>query len=735
MRKNNLLLLGTTCVLLFSLLIPQSALAAASPQTTQPVQSITFSDLGYTQDQVLQGPFGSTVFTFSLPPEWRLLPGAELQLELSAYFSTLVIGQEEQNLDTINAGQLEITLNGVPLPDTVLQGRGNKTLSFPLPEAALLPDAVSGLHTLMIQWNAGATCEINLATSIILHPTSRINMPFELVNPDIDLGRFPWPLIQHTAGFNRGLTLILPDQPSASELETALAIAARLGRDSGGQLDLAIHPESLLPGTRKNNTHLILIGRTAALKMLQDIELPQSPTGLAADDGLLRMAASPWNESLLVIAVGGQSDLAVLKAGRGLSAGNLLTNAARDTAVLSASQPPAVSQSFAVDQTFADLQYSSLTFTSFGSNRQSIFFNLPYGMKAGADAYLDLAFNHSQLLDYLRSGIIVRLNDEPVGSVRLSDTTADFNRLRMILPASSLRPGRNELIFQVDLQPRTICLDPRMESLWVTIFADSLLHLPPGGQINRKISGLTLSEYPAALLNIDPANLVFILPQDEPAAWQAAVLLAFDLGMQGCACETSPRVSLANQTSTAGIENASLMIIGLPNQLPVLSSLGAVLPVSFDINNQLSESSQSKIPFRGFESSSLGYLQSAWLDSDNNQLAFAILGTDDSGLVLAAQTLIDARTRPALRNGNFGLLQGSQLVVESILPGQVSPEMIIPAGDEPAQLPMPTNESPITPQASNFAPWMLPALILAVSLVIILLAWEIYANTQNHKKA
>lgn len=735
MKKHSLILLGNVCVLLFSLLMPQSALAAASPQTAQPVPTISFSDLGYAQDLVLQGPYGSATLTFSLPPEWRLLPGAELQLELSAYFSTLVIGQEDQNLDTINAGQLEVTLNGAPLPDTVLQGRGDKTLNFLLPEAALLPDSVSGLHTLTIQWNAGATCEINLATSIILHPTSRLILPITLVTPKIDLGRFPWPLIQPTAGFNRGVTLVLPDQPSASELEAALAIAARLGRDSGGLLDLIILPESQVNTTRRDSTHLILTGRTAALKMLQDIDLPQPPPGLAADDGLLRMAASPWNESLLVIAVGGQSDLAVLKAGRGLSAGNLLTNPAGDTTVLIALQPSAAAQSSAIDQTFADLQYSSLTFTRFGSSRQSIVFDLPYGMKAGADAYLDLAFNHSQLMDYLRSGIIVRLNDEPVGSVRLSDTTADYNRLRMILPASSLRPGRNELAFQVDLQPRTICLDPRMESLWVTIFADSLLHLPPGGQLTRKINDLTLGDYPSALLDTDPANLVFVLPADEPAAWQAAGLLAFDLGSQGCHCETGLKVNLASQSLTADLENASLVIVGSPAKLPILSSLGEVLPMSFDSNNQLSPTSQSKIAFRSAEGSSLGYLQSAWLDSDNNQLAFAILGTDDAGLVLAARTLIDARTRPALKNGNFSLLQGGQIVVETIRPGQVSPDMVIPAGDQPAQLPAPTSQSPAAPQASSFAPWMLPALILAVSLVIILLVWEIYTNTQNQKKA
>lgn len=217
MKKQSMILLGITCLFVMAgLFSPQQVLAAPLSQTGQPEQDVSFADIGYTQDIVLQGPYGRSTIIFSLPPEWQLLSGARLELNLSAYFSTFVIGQEEQNLDTINAGQLEVRFNGVSLPGEVLQGRGEKTLLLNLPEETLLPDPDSGLHRLEILWNAGATCEMNLTTSIVLHPESRLVLPYTLTTPAPALSRYPRPLIQTAPGLARQVVLVLPDRDRKS---------------------------------------------------------------------------------------------------------------------------------------------------------------------------------------------------------------------------------------------------------------------------------------------------------------------------------------------------------------------------------------------------------------------------------------------------------------------------------------------------------------------------------------
>jgi hypothetical protein len=98
-----------------------------------------------------------------------------------------------------------------------------------------------------------------------------------------------------------------------------------------------------------------------------------------------------------------------------------------------------------------------LTFSEFGAHHPQVNFEIPAGISVALTPTWNWFLNHSQLIDYLRSGIVVRVNDVAVGSVRLSDTTAGVSSELHEFAAHRAATGVNQLISGLTWFPR-VCV-------------------------------------------------------------------------------------------------------------------------------------------------------------------------------------------------------------------------------------------------------------------------------------
>ena len=66
-------------------------------------------------------------------------------------------------------------------------------------------------------------------------------------------------------------------------------------------------------------------------------------------------------------------------------------------------------------------------------------------MSVNPDAYFEIVYGHSSLMDYNSSQIALLLNGQPIGSVRMNDTTASLptNQLKIMIPPAAIKPGDN----------------------------------------------------------------------------------------------------------------------------------------------------------------------------------------------------------------------------------------------------------------------------------------------------
>lgn len=690
--------------------------AAALPDSPD---IVPFSAIGMPRDVFLQGPLARTALRFTLPPEWRLQGGATLRLNVTVLVSNFLVGQEVRSLDDIYAGEVSVMLNGVPLGAAFMQGGGQRTLHFDLGEAALAasPD---GLHELVIQWDSTASCGQNVAASLSVQAASSyLVLPHQPVSPSTDLDSYPGPFFTFNNPRPAPVTLAVPDDASPAVLQGALAVASSLGRLSGGSLDFSMVTAGQLSRAKHADSHLILLGSADEFEPSKGVRVPTLPN---ASDGVLHSFISPWSSVRMGLLVTGADDAAILKAALALAGGQVITGREKSTAFVSAAFVPQV-PALKVEQTFAELVGEPLVFSVAGVSTRDIPFYVPPGSAIGADATLDLAFAHAQLLDFLRSGIVIRLNGVSIGSIRLSDASSNLNTVRLILPASAVRAGVNTLEIQVEITARDACSDWRSGALFVTIFPESVLRLPASSTPILALRSTDLGSFPAPFAETDLSGTTFVLPPDDADSWTAAGRLAFSLGAQGAGIST-PNVQVVPAGGSFTPEAGDYIVIGQPGRASAIAALGSVLPVPFAPDGQITTESQSRVSYGLDPARSAGFLQVAVLPGGTTSVLL-VAGNNSQGLDWASQALTDPAALRRMSGANFVVLQSratpkpfrvdAPQPITAPIPGAVG-EVV---GETPGQGGQSTG---LPPRQDG---WALPLLILSTLALLALAVVEI----------
>ncbi|MFQ5616510.1 MAG: cellulose biosynthesis cyclic di-GMP-binding regulatory protein BcsB [Anaerolineales bacterium] len=643
---------------------PTSALERTPVPSLRDVVSLSM--LG-AEERRLTGPFDATSITFSTPANWKLIPGAELQFHMQVFFTG---GDRSASGFQRLAGALQLEMNGVNLESFLLERSGEYSISIPIPVEALIPSTSDGRHKLNISLISEESCEFDFDVSIIIDPTSRFILPHEMVSPPTDLTLLPRPIFQKNAFLPMRAVIVVPDNPTESELQAAFAVSAGFGWMSEREMPVTFITASQLRPDVRSSHHLIFVGKPSAIPLLKRVDWA-APVGeggfqidgAGPDDGVLQMALSPWNKGNLLMLVSGNSDLAVMKAGQAVYFGTIQITQRPDLALVAEVHPTRNPPVVMINRTFADLGYEIRSLRRAGINWAEYYFYVPPGQIVSDDAYLELVFNHSALLDFGNSGLAVTLNDILIGSARFTEESTQVTRVRISVPSSVIRPGNNKLLFQVQLLPLDVCTNTDFSNLWVNILSESLLHLPMDPSPTTFARGtLDLGNYPQFLtFNPTIGQLVFVLPSEDVVSWGVASQIAFDLGLELERDLSNLQVSY--ETIPEDIrQDGDFILIGRPSSLPLVAELGDALPIPFQNGNDTPSSTRGlRVDYRILPGVSVGYVELLTAPWNDGHLILTVLGNSDTGLQSAGNALTISQLRSRL-SGNFAVINGQQIV-------------------------------------------------------------------------
>ena len=701
--------------------------ATPAPATSGIVSSdnaVTFSQLGLT-DTFLYGPYDTMVIDFSTPTDWKLDQGASMQLTIDPTFTPGTISNAGA-ASQYSGGVLYISYNGTAVFQIPLSWNGENTFTFPIPASALQSTLQDGRHEVQLFLDAGTDCLDNARTDVVIKSTSSIFLPHSYTDPSTKLADLPKPFYLRSSFASVPAEVVIPDQPTASELQAALTTIAGFGRLSDGNLALNLIEASQLTDQIMQSSDLIFVGKAAGLPMLANVAMPApsdgtnfTAQGANSDDGIVEMVVSPWNKSNVVLVVGGNTDVAVVKAAQAVSSGSLRPGPSQDLTLVSDVLQSIETPSVAEDRTFEDLGYSSIMLNGIGLQSSDVTFTVPAGQVAEDGSYLKLNYTYSGLLDYGSSGLTVYLNGETIGSQALSADTASSATLQISIPPDLVKQGVNTLTLEANLDPADVCSLFAQDNLWANFSSSSVLHLPLEPATAVQTTTMNLGNYPYPFLSIPTlSSTTFVVSENNPDSWAAAAQVAADLGKRSSGALVEFGTVFGDGVTDQIRQTQDLLVIGQASTLPLIDELDPKLPAPFNPGSDLATERAFRVVYNLPTGTTIGYLELLPAPWQANRTILAVLGSDADGLKMAAAAL----TTPALRSqlgGDFAVVNGTQVLISDsrlqVGTGNIS-ATIVPVQSTPVTSASQVIEPTVVPD--NHPSWMIPAILATTGLIL-----------------
>lgn len=712
------------CAVWLSVLV--SPVKAYQPDYTvyQTDASISFSQL-IDNDIELVGPYASDSVFFTPPANWSLTSGGRVDLLMTlAYNSAL---QNLPNVSGFSAGKLLVELNDILIGVVVFSQPGAVSQQFTIPIEALRTNREDGLFELRFTMDSGWSCDVNDTVFLAIHTRSSLTLSYENIVPKLDLVKFPSPMYQRNSLFPSSAIVVIPDHPSSAELRSALTVAAGFGNVTSGGLGLTLMTINQLSSDQIAGNHLILVGKPSSVSLFSQLELPvplrdgkfENLSG-ESDDGIVVLVNSPWNNEKVVLLVSGNTDLGILKAAQSVSTGTLMPNAAPNFAIIEQVQSLPVPLISSTDMTLFELGYDDEELDEIGVNYSDFTFYIPPGQTVAEDAYFDLHFGHSALLEFERSGIVARLNGTPIGSIALTEGSAQIakNQARLEIPSSLVLTGENVLEVRFNLIPFDRCSPPNASAVYANIWADSLFHLPLTHAVINPMSNYTLSAYPIPFVNTTSLETTaFVLPRDDLESWRAAFDIAGYLGNRAGGSVILISSYYDDEVPDESRENSNFFIIGLPSKLQIIKEINEFLPAPFVENSDIAIEPRMEVNYRLSPQSAVGYIEMLLSPWNNDNVILLAVGNTPQSVSWAASYLIEPRSYEL--QGNFAIVNEQKVYPVDTRLTTITPEMIA-AQETPVVEVIPSQRDP--DEFAQYQPyWIMPTFFAAVSVILITL--------------
>ncbi len=641
-------------------------------QETQ-IQTFTLEDFDIFTDQDFQGVQVDRTFNLALPGNWSFTSEATLTIEFS----------HSPALNPISS--LLVRWNGDPVGSVLLteENAHNGSLAIQLPPEEINP----GFNTLQIEFYMGIAEDFcidfdNPAVWAVVHKDSSLELSYQEQSQETDLNLAPEILIDSSLLAENKITLIVPPNPGFEITQALARMAANLGDMAEWRnTDISFLTMQEAAAARPMGD-LVVIGALDQINasfpelhgqvasLLSSAALNQAAR--SANDGLVLFQASPFDPAAKALILTGDNLTGVEKSTLAATLESFFVGANGSWSVVRAvpdlpKDPDPERLSISLEDLGLDTQTAS------GTREQTIEFNLPLSAlwDINAEAWLELHFAHSALLNSERSTLSILLNDIPVASLPLKPETAQEGFQEIRVPLKYFKVGENTFTLRANLEPRDsrqdyrdFCTDETYPRSWFTLHADTALVLPE----KPEKTSLDLNHFPFGFAEIHTfENFTFIVDSEySPAALDAMVQLAVAMGK---ALRGSPAgLNLRALNSFEGDEGFQYhILIGAGANFPT-PTWNDRLPLPLDLETGAPQPEPSILELD--TPAGIQAVIQAFQEGENIFLLFS--ASDPEDLPAAGRFLADPAARSALA-GNLAILTAPDQAMSFQVPPEKAP--------------------------------------------------------------
>lgn len=297
-----------------------------------------------------------------------------------------------------------------------------------------------------------------------------------------------------------------------------------------------------------------------------------------------------------------------------------------------------------------DFQLTKQDLTVVGSGHQeaTFFVNMPTNLTNTAGSLIKLSMRYAKNLNFSRSLVTVYVNNQIIGSQKLTANEANNDNLVIKVPANLALSGQFVVRVAFDLvQPGTNqTAQTDAQTPWATVENTSFAYIQ-----SKPVTSQLFSNYPSLFLNNDAYdNLVIIRPNKMNNNYFEALSNIFNLFGSYTLSNTGKITYQTGIPSEDTRKNHNMIVIGSPQSTPFIKKLNDHLYMKYNSNYQyfLSNEKMSIAPSYGRTLGTAQLLRSPY----NGYLAILAVTAPNSEDVLLATTQINFQKNIQQYNGD-----------------------------------------------------------------------------------
>ncbi|WBW98603.1 cellulose biosynthesis cyclic di-GMP-binding regulatory protein BcsB [Oceanirhabdus sp. W0125-5] len=465
----------------------------------------TYKNFGLLNDVTINNENGSHVFFFEVSKHWNV--------ENTSYLN-LVVSQSQLNdkKDSI----LTVYINDVPVYTKSLfnKDKSNENIRIQIP----VDKITEGFNSVKIRVFRDmaknmSVEEDNSKNWVVFHKESHVHIDFTDVKDSLKINDYPYPYLNVSNSMPSNSMFIIPDNGTSHLMEAAVILSSNFGQRRRFE-DVNINIFKYSDAVEKDQTNVIYIGTKADLPEEILDNLSQAEKYIIESDALIKEIVSPYNKKYKMLMIISNNKENLMKAVQSLCYDNMVMKMNADTQYISSKVAIDIPINEKADYfNLEKLGYSDLLLE--GLFRQQVVYRvqIPKSKVIKEGAKVVVKIRYSKIINFEKSLMTIYINNNPIGSKVLSETTADNDSYEIEIPKELLDEEFYDVKIAFDLEMKdSYKKTETQKSVWAFISKESYLYLPFENKVDTYFE-----DYTSHFIKNNSFNDVLIVMPDNPS--------------------------------------------------------------------------------------------------------------------------------------------------------------------------------------------------------------------------
>lgn len=496
-------------------------------------------------------------------------------------YLNLIFTQSELLVDDIST--LTVYINDIPVSSTTLNGKFKykETWKVPIPKDVLK----EGVNQLTIKSarrisNLPCTDDSNPANWIVYSKDSFIHVDFKELNTPATLENYPYPYIK-SSDIKGNFNICLPDNYNMGETTAAMYLGNSLGvLKKDDELHGSIIKYSNINDKTKEN--LIFIStKSNTPKEIIDL-LSEDEEKRLDNETIIKQVNSPYDSEKRLLLVIGGDDNTLNKAAQALGNKEFISEESNDYMFINKESQILIPEgNKGSEVSFENLGYDNAFMEGPFKQTMNLSVNTPKSSVLNDEAKIIAKVKYSKNLDFDKSLLTILVNGVPAGSKKLSEDSADSDTLEVNIPKEVREDSTLNIQVRFDLEMNDeYCDFTEQQTPWAFISKNSYLNLYSS---DRKGYDLKYLPYPF-LKNNSINNTVIVVPDNNNLQYlNMALDMSTYIGRNINGNSGDLKV-VKYSDLTDDLKKKNLIVIGTPEENPLIKEINKQLPIKFNDN-------------------------------------------------------------------------------------------------------------------------------------------------------